>query len=226
MVKYKFLPMVTVFSPLAVYLVLRIFSPEILTLENLLPSLEGLYQDYGILIITIAGLVESIFLLNMFVPGSVVILLGAVLASTGVISLPVVIIVGTLSLVVGYIFDYFVGSFGWYSLISKTQFFGVVKKAEAKIKQHEEIVTFISGFNPNAAAVIALASGILKIDFRKFVFRIFFTQLFWSTFWGILFYSFGVALLDNAVYVVLAAITIIITMNIFWSKFSSQEVEK
>lgn len=214
------LPFFTILSPILVYLFIRFFFPGLLVFNNLLTTLETLYAQYGIYIIFIAGVAESIFLLNMFVPGSIIILLGAVLAARGAISLQAVIIVGTTGLLLGYSFNYFVGSFGWYRLLSKKRIFKLVEAAEKRIKKQETFIIFLSGFNPNALSVVSMASGILKIDFRRFITKVTITQICWSTFWGILFYVFGIVMLKNIYFVVILAATFISVTYWLKNKFN------
>lgn len=205
----RIISLFTILSPFVIYFIIRNFFPELLIFDSLVSTLENLYGKYGVLIIFVSGIAEAIFLLNMFIPGSIVILLGAVLASRGVITLPEVIIAGTVGLLIGYSFDWFVGRFGWYELISKTRVFKMVEAVEKRLKNQESFIIFLSGFNPNGLAIVSIAAGIIKSDYRNFIKKVALTQLAWSTFWGSLFFIFGIVMLKNVYWVVLVAIIII-----------------
>ena len=78
--------------------------------EMLLGILIDLYKQYGYAIVLIGAFLEGLFLVGMYVPGSTVVLLGAALSKTGVLSFPITIGLGVAGLVAGYIVNYFLGT--------------------------------------------------------------------------------------------------------------------
>lgn len=198
--KKSLLTLSLIFSPILLFMFVKIFFPEFLTLTNVMTDLEIIYSKYGPFIIFFGGLLESIFLLNFFVPGSVAILLGAVLAAKGVISLPAVIILGTAGLLIGYSFDYLMGRKGWFEVLKKYKFFDMIEDTGEKLAKKGSLLIFINGFSPNSASIVAVSAGIIKYKYLTFIITVLFVQLFWSTFWGIIFYLFGTILVTNLVY--------------------------
>lgn len=207
-----FISTLIIFIPVIAFLTFRYFYPDLMEFDNLFSSLENLYSKYGIYIIFLGGIIESLFLLNLYAPGSFVILLGAVLAASGVVSLPIVIIAGTAGLIVGYSIDYLIGAKGWHELLKNLKIFRYVETGKEKLKEGS-LVIFLSAVHPNPASFVSLAAGISNYDFKKFILIILPAQLFWSTFWGVIFYTFGVVLLQN---MIVAALLAIIIISFIW----------
>jgi len=201
-------------SPLFLLVFFKWLYPDLLVFDNLFSSLQKLYQNYGPLILFVAGLTESIFLVNLYFPGAFVILLGGVLASTGVITLPAVIFWGTLGLVMGYSFNYAVGRFGWYEIFSKLKIFKFVDLAKRKLGENKFI--FLWGtIHPNSASLLSLAAGIIQLDFWTFLFLVTIFQLLWSTFWALFMYFLGVIALKSISNITLAVLLAIIAFWLF-----------
>ena len=103
---------------------------------SFLSVIQGVYANVGYPLIFFGGVLESIFLVGLFVPGSVVLLIGAALSRLGVVAYPIVFMLGTSGLIVGYTINYFLGKYGWYNVLS---FLGLVKGIEVgkeKLRRH------------------------------------------------------------------------------------------
>ena len=183
------------FFPLFIFFVyagiLLWFRFSLPTQEQIMEFVRGLYQQFGYLIVLTAGLIESVFLIGMYLPGSTAILLGAVLAKSGVVSLPFIILLGTLGMMVGYTVNYMLGKYGLYHLLVRFGMEQPLKKAEEKLETHGNKALFVGYLAPNGGAFISTAAGIAKMPFQKFIVLSTLSQLFWSTLWGTLAYLFG-----------------------------------
>lgn len=164
--------------------------------QTFIESLKDLYSTYGYFLILFSAIMEAMIILGMYIPGSTVILLGAILAKTGVISFPLVFIFGTLGLLIGYSIDYLLGRFGWYHVLSKFGLEKVLLEAEKKLKEQNKKAIFLSFFMPSTASLLSTSAGILKMPYKKFILLALIFQSIWGLFWGNLAYFFGLPVLQ------------------------------
>ncbi|MCL5094048.1 MAG: hypothetical protein M1355_02875 [Patescibacteria group bacterium] len=214
MKKKEFIPFIIIVIPLIALVVAKRLYPELLVFDNLMSSLENLYRQHGVLILFAAGLLESLFLINFYVPGATVILLGGVLASTGAISLPAVILAGTSGLVLGYSINYAIGRFGWYKILSKFKIYRFVDLAREKIGKGK-LVFWWGTIHPNMGSFLSIAAGTMKFDFWIFLILVAAFQLFWSSFWGLIMFFLGYVALKSISNLTFAVLLAIITIWIF-----------
>lgn len=159
-------------------------------------AIEKAYANVGYPIIFLAGLLEGMFLIGLFVPGSVVLLMGAALSKIGIVEYPYVFILGTSGLILAYIVNYFLGSFGWYHVLS---FMGLEKSLDVgkeKLTKHEGKTIMLGYFFPGSASILSTSAGILNMDFKKFLVFSILAQTFWSLVWGTISYFFGIHIVE------------------------------
>lgn len=161
---------------------------------SFIKTIENIYANFGYPLIFFGAFLESMFLIGLLVPGSVVLLTGAALSRTGVIDFPYVFILGTSGLITGYAVNYFLGKYGWYHILF---FLGLQKGVDAgkhKLKKQGIKTLFLGYFFPGSGSLFSTASGILKMDFKKFILVSVAAQCFWSLVWGVIAYFFGIEL--------------------------------
>lgn len=181
--------------------------------EQIMDFVRGLYQSYGYLIVLVSGLVEATFMVGMYLPGSTAILLGAVIAKSGVVSLPLIILLGTLGMMLGYSLNYALGKYGWYQLLLKFGMKAPLDQAEEKLAKHGKKALFLGYLAPNGGAFVSTASGIANMPFQKFLLLSVLSQLFWSTLWGVLAYMIGDVFIE--VFFKYAAILVYVLVGIW-----------
>lgn len=164
--------------------------------ESILEILKNLYLSYGYLLVFIAGVLEGIFLVGLYVPGSQTILLGGVMARTGVVQLPLVILFTTVGLLIGFSINYVLGKYGWYHVVEKFGLKEPLAVAKEKLEKHRKVALFFAYASPNSAAFITTAAGILRVPFKKFFLLSLIAQVVWSTIWGVLAYLIGPVLIE------------------------------
>ena len=191
------------------YLVLAIFIrnkfPDV---ASLIRVVEGVYETIGYPLIFFGALFESMFLIGLFVPGSVVLLTGAALSRLGVVEYQYVYILGTLGLLIGYTINYFLG----YHVLS---FLGLEKglsTAKDKLRKYEYKALLLGYIFPGSGSLLSTAAGVMQMDFKKFVIFSFISQGFWSFVWGSVAYIFGMQIVEFVfryfVFVVLGVVLI------------------
>src|SRR5437868_6996099 len=91
-------------------------------LNNFLDIIKQQYATFGYLIVFLGAYFENTIFLGLILPGGSLVLLGAVYASDGTLSFPLVILLGWLGMALGNSTDYWLGRWGIYNLIKKTRF--------------------------------------------------------------------------------------------------------
>lgn len=167
------------------------------TTEQLVQTITTFYEKYGYITIFLAAFIEALLLISLYLPASVAVLLGSILAAKGVLSLPLVILVGAVGVLSAYIIDYLLGKYGWYRVLAKFGLEETIEKSKKRLTSKKRIrLILLSCFHPNYGAITATAAGILSFSKKEFLFWFSVAQLFWCTFWGVLFFILGYQVLD------------------------------
>lgn len=211
------------FLLLAIYVVLvvyiRISLPDA---KKLIEIIKNLYLSYGYGIVLLSGILEAMFLIGLYVPGSAAILLGAAVAATGVVKLPLIILLGTVGLMIGYTINYFMGKYGWYKALAQFGLEKGIDAAKEKLHKHGRKTLFLGMISPNSGSFLSTAAGALDMPFRTFFLSALLSQLFWSTVWGVTAYMFGVAFVElflkYFMYIVWGLILLYLAKKIFIDK--------
>ena len=218
------------FGILAFYLVvavlIRLYLPPA---QVILDTVAGFYRTFGYPFVLFSGLLESLFLIGFYFPGSAAILLGAAIARTGAVSLPLVIFFSTVGFMVGYTINYYLGKFGWYKILARMGFEKGIHIAGEKLEKHGEKALFLSYFSPNTASLISTAAGVTKYPFKKFFFVSLLSQTFWSILWGSITFMLGDIFVElfakYATFIVYGILAIVIIRQ-FWKRGKSTKPKK
>lgn len=182
------LPITLLLIVLALNLTWELFDlPSPIELKNII---EYWFNLYGFPIIFLSSLVEGMLLVGGYFPGTFVIFLGVILAQS-VKQAALVVLVVSLGLMVAHVFNYFLGKYGWYTLLVKFGLKGAIEEAQGKLSKRGPIAIFASYWMPNLAALTDTAAGILRISFKTFINYSVVATIFWNTLAGIGVYFVG-----------------------------------
>jgi len=151
------------------------------------------FLHYGLITIFLSAILEGVLLLGWYFPGSLVIVLGVVFAGKDISQLLGVFAVTTLGFFVAYTINFFVGKYGWYTLLNALGFKESLDRAQAQVTKYGPGAMFLTYWHPNLAALTATAAGILKMPFRTFIMYTIVATTLWDTFWTIVGYTLGEA---------------------------------
>ncbi len=160
-------------------------TPEIIR------SLAHLYQQHGYQIIFAASVLEALLLVNMFVPGGVVIATGAVFAKSGSLELPGVILAASLGLIVGYILDYGLGYFGFSKVLIGLGYGKFLDQTKQKLITSGSKALIFGFIYSTVGSFLAMTAGIIRMNFGQFLLVSTISTLFWVTVAGISVYLLG-----------------------------------
>lgn len=163
--------------------------------EQVVEIAKMYFDRYGLLTIFICAIIEGVLLAGWYFPGSFVIVLGVFLAGDDYVQLVEVFAVTTAGLLLAYVFNYFVGKYGWYKLLSALGFREALEKAQQQLTYYGPRAVFLTFWHPNLAALTSTAAGILHMPFRTYILHAIAATVLWDTFWTIVGYLLGEAAL-------------------------------
>lgn len=164
------------------------------TQDELIGKVQSFFLAYGLWVIFISSIIESMLFLGWYFPGSLVIFLG-VAATTGrpLLAIQTVLVV-CVGMLIGYSVNFILGRFGWYKVLIKFGFKDELLKIEERIKRGGMFHSFFLYVMPGFGSLLSTAFGVLKFSFAKFIAFTTLMVLFWNTVWGVAVYFFGMPL--------------------------------
>lgn len=173
------------------YRLLNLPSPE-----ELIRLAKGYYLEYGYLVVFLAALIESFLVINWYLPGSFVIVLGVVFSQGDpmrAINLVGLVIIGFLLM---YILNYAVGRYGWYRFLLFLGLKVYLEKTKIQVEKYGLPIIFSTYFHPNFGALTATCAGILKLSFVRFLSYSILATVIWNALWGTIVYFAGETMLN------------------------------
>lgn len=160
--------------------------------EDLLDFAKEFYAKWGLLFVFLVSIVEGTLFINWYFPGSTIVLIGGLLARTGLIPFWSFGIVVYLGFLLAFSLDYMLGRYGFHKVLVKWGPFQSRVDAAGRALQKRAIPTFfIWYFHPQSGNFVATAAGVLRYPFSKFFALNASALLFWISFWLGLVYIFG-----------------------------------
>ncbi len=163
---------------------------------TLINNLKGFYDTYGYWLILVGAMLEGTFIVGLYLPGSLVVLLGAALAKTGVVSFPLVILIAVIGFNTGYTINYLLGKYGWYKVVEGLGFKKQIDHAKAKLEKYEVMALLFGYVMPSSASFLTTSAGIMHFPFKKFLIASLLIQTGWSLLWGTLAYVLGLTFVE------------------------------
>lgn len=163
--------------------------------EELIVIIIDFIDQYGLIIVFFAALLEGTLLIGNYFPGGFVIFLGVISAIGDIPRAITVVSVVCVSFFIAYLFNYYLGRYGWYKLLVKFGMRSSLDSMTNKLSKHVFTAIISSYWFPNLAALCSTAAGIMKVPLRKFLIQSTFVLIIWNIFWGFFVYKTGDALL-------------------------------
>lgn len=218
------LPLLILFFLLLIFFLIAQFyfpNPDVL-----LDSLKDYFARFGYPVLIFSAVVESIPVINLYFPGSSIILLAAAFSRQGSLSIYLVVFLTAFAFSLTYAINYLIGMRGWYRLFSRFGMDEAIDKSKTQVEKHGSWWIWVSYVHPNIGALTSTAFGVLKLDFRIFIIQSILANIFWSIFWGILMYlsSDQVIGILTARWLVLAAVALVIMIKIVFGLIKNKRI--
>lgn len=185
-------PLILIIIYIALTILLKSLFP---TGQALVDQLTSIYGRFGYEIIILGSLMEALVLVNMFTPGVVAVGLGVIFAKSGQLDLTLAIILAVLGSLVGFMVDFLLGRFGFAKILERVGYGKIVDEAKSKLEGFNFRTFSLAFMHPNLGALVSLAAGILRMDFKKFFLLSLLSTLVWYILWGVLIFVLGEAFL-------------------------------
>ena len=181
---------------------------------ELIASTESVFLRYGLIMVPLGAFLEALMLVGWYVPGGTVVLLGVIFSGDDISRVILVVILGTVGLLAGYICNYILGKYGWYKLGVRLGLGASLDDAKTRLERRGARAIFFTYWQPGLASLTSTAAGILHMPFKKFLSYSIPSLVFWDIMWGLVAYFFG----DEAMDVIsLRFVVLIIFLWIGWT---------
>lgn len=178
-------------------------------------------QAYGLWVVLIGSILETLLFVGLYFPGSVIIFLSVALSPDPVHAVTAVAAV-SVGMLIGYTSSYIIGKYGWYTVFLKLGMRTSIENAKKKMERNDIRYIFYTFWNPGLGSIAATAAGILSTNFKRFLLLMVLAIVVWNTFWGVLVYSLGesaLALLDFTIVLKIIAVWIMFEIGLLvWKK--------
>lgn len=164
--------------------------------DEIIATTRDYFDRYGLITVFVSAILEAVLMAGWYYPGSLVIVLAATFAGKDLAQLSQVWFVTTLGFIFAHAFNFYIGKYGWYRLISALGFREALEKAKTQLIAYGPRAIFLSYWHPNLAALTATAAGILSIPFRTFILYSIAATIPWNIMWTTLAYFLGEKAVD------------------------------
>jgi membrane protein DedA with SNARE-associated domain len=143
------------------------------------------YLDlHGYPIVFAAALVETIPPINLYFPGSVVMVVAVAHSRTGSLNPFVVLFLIESAFIISYSLNYLVGKYGFHWILVRCGLGDLIERSKSKISEKGIFWLYLSLWHPNFGSITAVACGILLIPFHRFLVHIIFAVAAWNSLFG------------------------------------------
>jgi membrane protein DedA with SNARE-associated domain len=181
-------------------------------------------REYGLWVVLIGSIIETLLFVGFYFPGSVIIFLSVALSPDPLQAVKAIITV-SLGMLIGYSINYLLGKYGWYKVFLKLGMKGGIENAKIKMEKNDLRYIFYTYWNPGLGSFTSTAAGVIQMNYSRLLLLMIFAVAIWNTFWGVLVYSLresALALLDFTLILKIIGIWIVFEVCLLiWKKFSS-----
>lgn len=163
--------------------------------SELVEIAQTYYSSHGYWVVFLGALVEGILVINWYLPGSLVIVLGIVFSGQGGLNPFIIVGLVIVAFYIDVILNYVAGRYGWYKLLLRLGLASPLEKMRRKVLHHGLPVIFATYFHPNIGALTAASCGILRLPFDKFLGYSILALVAWNGFLGTVVYISGPAIM-------------------------------
>jgi membrane-associated protein len=189
--------------------------------ETILKTARDLFDRYGVVIVLVSAFLEGLLLIGWYFPGTLVIILGLILAGADLLRLTQVGTLAATGLFAAYLVNFFVGQYGWYRLFLAFGLREPLENAQRRLTKHGLSAIFMTYWQPNLSSVVSTAAGVLQFPVGRFVAYSLPATALWTTFWSLLIYFLGRAALSLAgfrfIFIALV-VWIVLRLLLHWMK--------
>jgi membrane protein DedA with SNARE-associated domain len=148
---------------------------------------KNLYEQYGLIILLLASLLEGIFMVNIYIPGSFVIVLSVFLSDKSIDQLFIISIIVWAGFFSSSIFNYWLGATGFYKALLLLGKKNTIERMQVWINKKGGRAIFLSSIHPNFQAITMVCAGISRYSFLSSSIKSAVSLIFWVPIWTVVF---------------------------------------
>lgn len=159
--------------------------------SDIIVFFQNYYEIWGYKIVFIGALLENVFPIGYFVPGSTLLWLGSFYSHDGGLSFLSVLKAGIIGSFLGHNIDYIMGRTGWYRIFKRfiaEENFKKARRYFVRGRIFEAIIVYFIGYT---RSLLIISIGVLKIDYLKFGAFALLTATLWNIGFGLFGYFIG-----------------------------------
>ncbi len=167
---------------LAIAFAVAIFLREPLGLpgvDTLAEIAKGFFEHYGLIALFVAAVIESLFMISFYFPGSLVVVLAVLVSDRSLSALAVIVLVGWASVLTATVINYWLGKEGFYRLLLRLGSERNVHDMQAWLEKRGRWAIFFSAVHPNILAITNICMGIARAGLFKTLTLSFIAIAFW-----------------------------------------------
>lgn len=156
------------------------------------------FERHGILLVGIAAFIEGIVLLNLYFPGSAIIVLGITSAGGDIRQATLMVASVMLGFFASAQFNYFIGRAGLRPIVIRFGGRRWLERAERWYSHMGQYLVIFAYAHPNLGAFVAVECGNARFTLKRFIAITAISILIWNTIWGLICYFNGHLIRETA----------------------------
>jgi membrane protein DedA with SNARE-associated domain len=164
----------------ALYRILNLPSPT-----ELIIILEKLFSSYGFWIVFFCALIEGIFIIGLYFPGSLAIAISVLILGKTPLDLFFIGIISYFAFMISNILNYYLGKYGYYRLLLFIGKKDTIDKMQKVMGKYGNRTFYITGALPNFFAVTSVCAGISNLSIYRTLYLQATALFFWIFVWVI-----------------------------------------
>lgn len=174
--------------PFSICLLLILFSIlyriiSLPTPEDLINIYRVLFESYGLWILFISAIVEGLFIIGLYFPGSLTIALSVLILGNTTLDLFLIGSISYVAFMLSNIMNYYIGKYGYYKLLLFISRKDTIDKMQKTMEKYGNRTFFITGVLPNFFAVTSVCAGISNLNIIRTLYLQATALLFWIFIW-------------------------------------------
>lgn len=137
------------------------------------------FERYGLITLYVSALIESLFMVSFYFPGSLVVVLAILVSDRSITALVTIVLIGWASVLTATVINYWLGKEGFYRLLLKLGSEDTLHSMQAYLEKRGRFAVFFSGIHPNILAITNICMGIARAGLLKTIVFSFIAIAFW-----------------------------------------------
>ena len=147
--------------------------------EDLFKLMEVAFQQYGLALLFFGLIIEGLFMVGFYFPGSVVAFGAVIFLGKTYVDILLIILIGSIALILVNILNYMLGKHGYYKLLEKFGAKGTIERMKIRFDKNKNGTILLFSSSPNFLAIISIYAGIVKTNLKEYLRFISLCILFW-----------------------------------------------